>query len=148
MTQANTLAHLFSRFDGVDDCWVFHLAKNHDGYIRINLGGRKIMAHRAALMWRGIEVPPKMEVDHLCRNRACCNPDHLEVVTHRENMRRGNGMDRVHAAKTHCFRGHEFDAANTYVAKNGSRTCRICRRMKDRIRDASPERKSRRQVQR
>ena len=134
MTKRNTLDGLLANFEGVDDCWVLPLTPNHDGYIRLTLNGRKVMSHRATLLAVGIQVPLGMEVDHLCRNRACCNPAHLEIVTHRENMQRGTGMDRIHAVKTHCFRGHEFDLVNTYWTGKGSRTCKVCRREADKRR--------------
>ncbi len=67
-------------------------------------------------------IPEGMQLDHLCRVRCCINPDHLEVVTQRENILRGNGTAAVHAKKTHCPQGHEY----SYRDKRGRRVCRIC----------------------
>lgn len=68
-------------------------------------------------------------MDHLCRNRACCNPHHLEPVDNRTNLMRGDTHAAHNAAKTHCVRGHEFTEANTYVVPRGGRACRKCRQI-------------------
>ena len=80
-----------------------------------------------------------LTLDHLCRNRACVNPAHLEVVSHRENVLRGNTVPAMHAAKTHCVNGHEFTPENLYGNDPTRRRCRICnneqaRRFKERRR--------------
>jgi len=77
-------------------------------------------------------IPPGFEPDHLCRNRRCINPAHLEPVTRRENLRRGIGEHRP--GKTHCKRGHKFTVKNTYVTKAGFRNCRECHRLNERER--------------
>lgn len=73
-------------------------------------------------------VPEGLELDHLCRNPPCCNPAHLEPVTHAENMRRAG------LAVTQCKHGHEYTEANTYVTKKGERSCRTCHRLAERDR--------------
>lgn len=84
------------------------------------------LAHRAAYEAEVAPVPSGMELDHLCRNRACVEPSHLEPVTHAENMR------RAFAGYTHCKQGHEFTPENTYIRptseKGGVRQCRACNR--------------------
>lgn len=95
----------------------------------VNGHKRSARAHRVA--WVGFnrrDIPPGMVIDHLCRNRRCVNPDHMEIVSHRVNSLRGEGPAAVNATKTHCKRGHEFTAANTYV-HGGSRFCRACNAM-------------------
>lgn len=77
-------------------------------------------AHRYAYTELVGPIPEGLTIDHLCRNRSCVNPDHMEPVTRAENTR------RAFALKTHCKRGHEFDAANTYRTKGGHRSCRKC----------------------
>lgn len=92
-----------------------------DGYGR--LAGK--LAHR--LMFEKINgpIPEGMEVDHLCKTRNCINPEHLEVVTHRENWLRSGAVTVSHLQKSHCLHGHLFDTDNTYY-RSGRRSCRAC----------------------
>jgi hypothetical protein len=103
-------------------CWMWTLGLDDNGYAMIGRNGRTTYAHRLAYeAWVG-PIPKGMELDHLCRNRACVNPfGHLEPVTHAVNMSRG-----AHALKTHCKHGHEYTPENTYVNPKGSRECRVC----------------------
>ncbi len=102
------------------------------GYGRIHKDGRPQRPHRVAYELVNGPIPDGMQLDHLCRNRACVNPGHLEPVSCRENLMRGEGPSALNAVKTQCAHGHTFDPDNTYYAPNGHRGCRQCRKEADR----------------
>jgi hypothetical protein len=106
-------------------CWLFLGALSTGGYGTISLEGKQVRAHRAVYRLLRSEIPAGLVLDHLCRLPACVNPDHLEVVTHKENTLRGMSPHAVNARKTHCPRGHEYDIANTRISQQG-RDCRAC----------------------
>ena len=121
-------------------CWVWAGKRSARGYGMVRMGSRTRMAH--ALFYEGLvgPIPEGLELDHLCRNRSCVNPAHLEPVTHRVNTQRGLA-GKYQAAKTHCPQGHPYDEANTYRKPDGGRGCRACRveatrRHQDRNREA------------
>ena len=91
-------------------------------------------AHRFAYELLVGPIPRDLEIDHLCRNRLCVNPDHLEPVTHRENILRGISLPARRARQNHCKNGHAFTTENTYFRDNGNRTCRTCHCAKQRDR--------------
>lgn len=114
-----------------DECWTWTASGNGQGYGKFYASGKPVYAHRYAYELLVGRIPEGLSLDHLCRNPGCVNPDHLEPVTHAENLKRGDHFTRNAARlKTHCKHGHEFTAENTYIIPStGSRHCRTCRRL-------------------
>ena len=83
-------------------CWLWTAATTKGGYGRFKIAGVMRCAHVISVASTGVEVPDEMQVDHLCRVRACVNPDHLEVVTPQVNVLRGETVVAANAVKTHC----------------------------------------------
>ena len=109
-------------------CWIWIGCIGRDGYGQFMIYYRHFKAHRFVYEYLLGEIPKGLTLDHLCRNRACVNPDHLEPVTLKKNLSRGS----VNKFKgiTHCIRGHKFTKENTYLTMNG-RYCIICRKIRD-----------------
>jgi hypothetical protein len=110
--------------------------KTKNGYGRMHVGSRyegndrNVLAHRVAYELARGPIPDGLQVDHICRTRSCINPDHLELVTQRENILRGEGGSARNARKTHCIRGHELMPPNLRIGPDGARCCRACERRK------------------
>lgn len=126
--------------DDADGCWEWLSKRDHGGYGRFNLSrSRSRAAHRVAYELTMGPIPDGLTIDHLCRNRGCVNPAHLEPVTQRENVRRGlapalgrarnNNLDR-------CPAGHPYSGLNLFHRDRGWRGCRTCQRLA--VRDRNP----------
>ncbi len=113
-------------------CWMWTGFIQRDGYgVIFSRHRRHALAHRVMYeLYRG-EIPAGLVVDHLCRNRACVNPAHMEPVTIVENIWRGVAPAAQNKRKTHCKYGHELSVDNTYTW-NGKRACRACGKRKTR----------------
>lgn len=122
------------RVDDETGCHVWFGTINHHGYGRITAPSdwakTKIATHRAAWVLANGPIPIGLELDHLCRNRSCCNPAHLELVTHRENVARGDAPPAHRSRQSHCKRGHPLAGDNLVPRKDGHRECRKCRTMR------------------
>lgn len=106
-------------------CWLWMGFINKGGYGRL----KRYFAHRVSYELMKGEIPAGLDLDHLCRNRACVNPDHLEPVTRQVNCQRGETGHITGAkkrAKTHCPQGHEYTSENTWIYR-GARKCIICK---------------------
>lgn len=118
---------IWDKFTVVDSgCWEWTAAMFPNGYGCIAQNGKPRKAHRIVYEFLVGPIPPGLHIDHLCRNRRCVNPEHLEPVTPRENNR------RAAAVRTQCPSGHAFDSNNTHIDPRGARRCRTCRLINNR----------------
>jgi hypothetical protein len=137
-------------------CWQMKGWHDKDGYAHFHKSKHKSKAHRISYEWHKGKIPDGLTIDHLCKNKGCVNPDHLEAVTTEENASRHNAegyknwwkelpsdkkqefIDNVcvkgslkaaaiKKAATHCRRGHEWKPETTYIVpSNGHRRCNVC----------------------
>ncbi len=128
--------------DSGSGCWLWTAALFYHGYGTFSYEGRNQRAHRVSyLLFKG-PIPDGLEIDHTCHNgsgcpgghncfhRRCVNPHHLEVVTHKINVERGEAGD-YQVRKTHCPQGHPYLGDNLRTYQDGSRACKICQRAGD-----------------
>lgn len=125
---------------GPDDCWLWTGAVQSRGYGQLGVDGKLVYAHRWAYEHEVGPIPDGLTIDHLCRTRLCVNARHLEPVTNKVNIQRGESPWATNARKTHCVNGHEFTLENTF-ARPGGRGCRMCKRAHDRKRGPRDRRK-------
>lgn len=120
---------------GDDDCWHWTGGKNNSGYGAFCFARKRYGAHRFVYEQTVGDIPAGYTIDHICRNRACVNPKHLRLLTHRENTLAGTGPSARAAMATHCPRGHEYTEDNIYWSQ-GNRKCRICKIEQERTKRA------------
>ncbi len=122
-TSLTLMERFWAKVDKAESgCWNWTASLRNGGYGQFRVGDVVNLAHRFYYEHVRGPVPVGLELDHLCRNRTCVNPDHLEPVTHTENMQRATRL------QTHCRQGHEFRPDNLYINKRGgSRAHRVCR---------------------
>lgn len=116
-----------SKVEKTHSCWIWRGHTDNLGYGVFWVGSKLLKAHRFSYQHYVGSIPEGKELDHLCRNRACVNPTHLEPVSHKENCLRGTGGWNM-KIKTHCPQGHPLEGKNLvkYYLKLGKRRCRTC----------------------
>ena len=139
------------KVDVTPGCWFWTACLSPAGYGQFGVGSRTdgsdrlVYAHRFSYEQYVGSIPNGLEIDHaccdpawckggVCPHRSCVNPTHLEAVTRRENIARGNHPTARARRLNECYRGHPYNEKNTYVGPNGKRVCRVCARKRDRIR--------------
>ena len=137
------LSRFWAKVNKTDSCWLWTGTTDQHGYGQFWSKGRRYAVHRLSYRLAHGDIPKGLVLDHLChgwdvnckaegnwcRHRSCVNPDHLEAVTHRENLLRGHGVSGEAARRTYCPQGHPYDEANTYF-EGGTRRCRACREVR------------------
>lgn len=115
--------------EAAGDCWEWGGGQTENGYgqFTVRPGASPVRAHRFAYQELVGEIPDGLQLDHLCRNRLCVNPWHLDPVPGRVNTLRGEGISARNARKSACVHGHLFTPENTYLDSRGRRLCRMCR---------------------
>lgn len=129
MPKATPLEHIRARVSVTSaGCWEWNGYRTADGYGKATLDGRRgELVHRWSYQRLVGPIADGLEIDHICGNRSCCNPAHLEPVTHAENVRRGR-----RAQQTHCKHGHPLTPESVKIDSRGRRNCRACHREQSR----------------
>lgn len=125
-TKLNIEERFWAKVDVSGDCLVWAGAKSAQGYGTFNYMGENTPVQRAAYRLTYGEIPRGLQVDHLCRNRLCANPQHLEAVTQKENLLRGETISAMNLAKIECVNGHLLSDDNVYYRRRGKSICRTC----------------------
>lgn len=129
IVEQETLERFWDKVLFTTDCWEWQNCKDGGGYGMFSVNDKLIKVHRFSYEIHKGKIPNGMQIDHLCRVRHCVNPEHLEVVTQKENVLRGVGHTAINARKTHCLRGHLLPKEKDLW---GSRNCLECDRLNTR----------------
>lgn len=141
--QEKAVKDFWARTDkqGADDCWEWTGARYLKGYGYFLIQGKQQRAHRFSYELHAGPIPGGLVIDHLCRNKRCVNPAHLEVVTNKENVLRGTSFAAQNSQKTHCPKGHPYSGDNLMLPARGGRLCRTCKNQ-NRVENRRRERKA------
>lgn len=122
-------SRFLSKVEKAGSCWNWLGYIEKEGYGACSVKGVMWKAHRVSFELFKNEIPEGFQIDHLCRNRKCVNPEHLDAVTPKINVLRSNAPTAVNARRTHCRRGHELRGENLHVTTIGGRRCKACHRV-------------------
>lgn len=127
MGRKNTISDFWKKVRKTKSCWIWTGGSRGKGYGGARCFGKNYLAHRLAYECLIGKIPDNMVLDHLCRNRNCVNPDHLEPVTNKTNVLRGNGVTARNSKKEFCIHGHRLSGNNIAKVKGkNERRCRKC----------------------
>lgn len=121
-TREEDLQRLLSTTSLVNGCWIWDKKVNWNGYGLFTVGDRTVAVHKYSYIYFYGAPGDGLQIDHLCRNRRCVNPEHLEAVTARENLMRGDTLAKRNADKTKCPNGHPY----SHINSQGRRVCVVC----------------------
>jgi hypothetical protein len=112
------------------ECWNWLGGTVKGRYGKFKVNGKHVGAHRLAYELLVGDIPQGLELDHVCRNTLCVNPNHLEPVTHKVNVLRGFSFSAHQSRQTHCKRGHGLSGDNLYIRPDGHRSCKECMKLR------------------
>ncbi len=124
----DTTKRFWDKVNKTDTCWLWTAWHNGLGYGLIKINGKAVLAHRYSYELQKGAIGIGKVIDHLCRQPACVNPEHLEAVTQKVNTERAIGaVWQRRRAQTHCIHGHELSGTNLYIRRDGKRACKECK---------------------
>jgi hypothetical protein len=130
---ADSWYRFWSKVNKTSSCWWWTKYIGAHGYGLFRLQRKSLLAHVLAYTAIRGDIQEGFELDHICHHRSCCNPNHLELVTHKVNCSPDRGLHGLRqTSQTHCPNGHEYIAGNLEKRKDGHRQCRICSRARAR----------------
>lgn len=107
-------------------CWIWTGCVASNGYSKLSFESKHTSAHRVFYKWFKGPIEDGLQIDHLCRNKLCVNPDHLEAVTPKVNTLRSENIAAKNSRRTICLKNHPLAGNNLYITPDGRRQCRMC----------------------